>query len=214
MNGFNAVIPAKAGIQWPKSLRAFLIRSSFALIDSGFHRSEEVGISYAIALAFRLSPYRFWQLGDTSPLPPPFTYPYHVNHANKRAKSNPTPPREPSQCPRPNVTRPTTPPPNPLKCPPKPRKSPPKPPNSPPFTPHQPPTALLKLAEMTGNEWGFPKNRLLPDSDAVGIAALTVPINNRKAPGQTHAMVSRVPPVLGLPAIPFSFIQSLCRTTC
>ena len=51
MNGFSTVIPAKAGIQWPKSSVSLRKCSLWRCLDSGESRSDRVGISYAIALA-------------------------------------------------------------------------------------------------------------------------------------------------------------------
>ena len=50
MNGFSTVIPAKAGIQWPKSSVSLRKCSLWRCLDSGFRRRDGVGISYAIAL--------------------------------------------------------------------------------------------------------------------------------------------------------------------
>ena len=49
MNGFSAVIAAKAGIQWLNALIMFPIRSPYDAMDSGESWSDEVGVSYAIA---------------------------------------------------------------------------------------------------------------------------------------------------------------------
>ena len=50
INGFSTVIPAKAGIQWPKSSVSLRKCSLCRCLDSGESRSDGVGISYAIAL--------------------------------------------------------------------------------------------------------------------------------------------------------------------
>ena len=50
MNGFGAVIPAKAGIQRPNMATPFRKSDMSRVLDSGFRRSDRVGISYAIAL--------------------------------------------------------------------------------------------------------------------------------------------------------------------
>ena len=62
------------------------------------HSRQERGV---IARAFRLLLYRFWQFGDTSPLPNPS--PTLTMLSNRTNAPNPT--SQPSQCPRPNVTR-------------------------------------------------------------------------------------------------------------
>ena len=46
----STVIPAKAGIQWLKSSMLLRKCSLRRCLDSGFRRSDGVGISYAIAL--------------------------------------------------------------------------------------------------------------------------------------------------------------------
>ena len=54
MNGFGAVIPAKAGIQRPNMVTPFRKWGMPRVLDSGFRRSDGVGISYAIALSEQL----------------------------------------------------------------------------------------------------------------------------------------------------------------
>ena len=51
MDGLIPVIPASAGIQGPNQAVSFRKSGTPYILDSGFRRSDEAEISYAIALA-------------------------------------------------------------------------------------------------------------------------------------------------------------------